>query len=38
MENFIINKTDFNMGLPILNYHTAGIDASTGSATVLAAC
>jgi transposase len=34
MENFLIKKFDFSMGLPVLNYHTAGIDIGSMLMTV----
>ena len=34
MDNFAIKKVDFNMGLPVLNYHTAGIDIGSMLMTV----
>jgi transposase len=34
MENFKIKKCDFNMGLPVINHHTAGIDIGSMLMTV----
>jgi len=34
MENFKIKKCDFNMGLPVVNQHTAGIDIGSMLMTV----
>jgi hypothetical protein len=34
MENFIIKKCNFNMGLPVVNHHAAGIDIGSMLMTV----